>query len=187
MFKRSLFSLLLLSAIVCPVVYANDAVDTGKGLFETGCDKASVFFTDSKNWLGDKWNSIRNTRVASPAVDKGYFTTGCDKVTALFADSKNWCGDKCSNAKKTCVSQLNAFRNAQATSFALDMVNPKAYAAACKGVWDAGFKKAAPTLWADHRPVVIGTGILVTATAAAVAYYKGLFSKAKNWVDNKIN
>jgi hypothetical protein len=183
MFKRSLFSLLLLSAIVCPVVYAGD--DTTD--LQAAVEEAGKAASDAVVAVKEAIEAAVQEAPKAVEASKGYFTAGCDKVSALFADSKNWCGDKCSDAKKACMSQLNAFRNAQATSFALDMVNPKAYAAACKGAWNAGFKEAVPTLWADHRPVVIGTGIIVTATAAAVAYYKGLFSKAKNWVDNKIS
>jgi cell wall-associated NlpC family hydrolase len=76
--------------------------------------------------------------------------------------------------------------NSNTVVFVCKMVNPLSYSAAVKAMWDAGIKQAFPTLWADHKPVVAGTVLVTTAVATYVAYQKGLFKKAKNWLEAQL-
>ena len=69
--------------------------------------------------------------------------------------------------------------NSTPVQFTCDMFNPCAHMRAWKAMWQAGFKGALPTLWADHKAVIAGTAVI--ATAAYYAHKKGLFAKAKVW------
>ena len=77
--------------------------------------------------------------------------------------------------------------NSQSVAFATQMINPKSYVAACKDMYNAGFKNALSTLKADHKAAIAGTAVLTTAAVVAVAYYNGWFTKAKNYISSFVS
>lgn len=84
---------------------------------------------------------------------------------------------------ETTTALTNVATSSEFAAAVKKMLNPFAYAAACKAMYEAGFKGALPTLYADHKPVIAGAFVVTAAAvAAAVAYHNGWFSKAKNWV-----
>jgi uncharacterized membrane protein (DUF485 family) len=67
--------------------------------------------------------------------------------------------------------------------FAREMFNPYAHARAYSAMWNAGYKDAFSTLWADHKPVVAGTAVITAILVTALYYARknGWFEKAKVW------